>query len=92
MHQVNVEKEDTMKEENDFCLVCEEPFTRTHPKQITCLKKSCQQAWKSGKDTTKTKIKKTYLCLKCGVLNTRGFICKDCSKANAKIQQWETWE
>ena len=80
-----------MSTENDFCLVCEQPFTRTHPKQVTCLNKECQQAWKSGTDKTKTKVKKTYTCLRCGKATTKGYICKECGKINEKIQEWETW-
>ena len=75
-----------MKLEVDFCPVCEEEFIRKHPAQVTCGKKQCQKEWKSG--SKHTKIKKTYLCLKCGKSTTRGQICKQCSIKNAKIQQW----
>lgn len=79
-----------MSEEKDYCLVCGEPFIRTHPKQITCAKKDCKTEWKTG-SSKKVKISKTYTCLRCGKATTKGYICKECSKINQKIQEWETW-
>jgi len=75
--------------ETDYCPVCEEEFTRLHPKQVTCGKKSCQKDWKSGRK--RIKIKKTHTCLKCGKSTTRGYICKECGVKNARIHEWPKW-
>lgn len=80
-----------MKEkEIDSCIVCGVEYVKTTSRQVTCLNPECQKEWKSGV-TKKTKIKKTYLCLKCGCSTTYGYLCKKCKRDNAKIQQWETW-
>jgi hypothetical protein len=75
--------------EIDSCIVCGCEFTRNTSRQLTCLNPECQKEWKSGKQ--RTKVSKTYNCLKCGKTTTKGYICKECGKQNSKIQEWETW-
>jgi len=75
--------------EVDVCIVCGIEIVKINSRQVTCLSESCKREWKSG--ATRKTAKPTYICLKCGKKTTDGQLCKKCRKANAKIQEWESW-